>query len=96
MSKIINGARMAAMAAAFATSGVAFAADMPAGNMGAGAAGTANEMVHCYGVTACKGHADCKTATNDCKGMNSCKGQGFKAMKASECRDAKGTIGDAK
>lgn len=94
MSKIINGARMAAMAAAFAASGVAFAADMPSATMEK--AGTANEMVHCYGVNACKGHADCKTTTNDCKGMNSCKGHGFKSMKASECRDAKGTIGDAK
>ena len=67
MSNMINGARMAAMAAAFAASSVA-----------------------------CKGQADCKTAQHDCKGMNSCKGHGFKGMKAAECLDAKGTIGDIK
>lgn len=89
MSQIINGARMAAMAAAFATSAVAFAAGMPAGV-------SASDTIHCYGVNACKGQADCKTAKNDCKGMNSCKGQGFKEMKASACVDAKGTIGDVK
>lgn len=89
MSNIINGARMAAMAAAFATSAVAFAADLPAGV-------SANDTVHCYGVNACKGQADCKTAQNECKGMNSCKGHGFKAMKAAECVSAKGTIGDLK
>ena len=26
-------------------------------------------MVHCYGVNACKGHNDCKTAKNACKGL---------------------------
>lgn len=31
------------------------------------------EMVHCYGVTACKGHNDCKVASNACKGHNDCK-----------------------
>jgi len=24
--------------------------------------------VHCFGVNKCKGHNDCKTATNACKG----------------------------
>jgi len=94
MSNMITGARMAAMAAAFAASSVAFAADMPAGSSGAAVA--ANDSVHCYGINACKGQADCKTAQNDCKGMNSCKGHGFKGMKAAECLDAKGTIGDLK
>lgn len=46
-------------------------------------------QVHCYGVNSCKGHNDCKTATNDCKGMGSCKGQGFLVMSKGDC-DAKG------
>ena len=40
------------------------------------AAGTA-DLVHCYGVNACAGHNDCKTAENACAGKASCKGHGF-------------------
>jgi uncharacterized membrane protein len=46
--------------------------------------------VHCYGVNKCKGHNDCKTASNACKGMASCKGQGFVAMSAKACDDIGG------
>jgi uncharacterized membrane protein len=94
MSKSISGARMAAMAAAFAASSFAIGADMPAGATGKAVA--ANDTVHCYGVNSCKGQGDCKTATNSCKGQAGCKGMGFKAMKASECLSASGTIGDIK
>ena len=45
--------------------------------------------VHCVGVNACKGKAECKTAKNDCKGQNACKGQGFLSMSEKECK-AKG------
>lgn len=94
MSKTMTGARMAAMAAAFAASSFAIGAELPAG--ATGKAVSANDMVHCYGVNACKGQADCKTAENACKGQAACKGHGFKAMKASECFTANGTIGDIK
>ncbi|WP_157081118.1 BufA2 family periplasmic bufferin-type metallophore [Novosphingobium naphthalenivorans] len=74
------------------SSAAAFAATAPAGSTGA-ALGT-DDMVHCYGVNACKGHADCKTTQHECKGMNSCKGEGFKAMAAGACLTKGGTIGD--
>lgn len=48
--------------------------------------------VHCFGVNKCKGHNDCKTATNACKGMASCKGQGFVAMPANSCKEMGGKI----
>ncbi len=87
MSTTMTGARMAAMAAAFAASSMAFAADMPA------KAGAAAETVKCYGVTACKGQTDCKTAENACKGQNACKGHGFKNMTKADCMAAKGSVG---
>lgn len=84
---------LASIAAAFAlSSAAAFAAELPAGSSGAAVA--KDDTVHCYGVNACKGEADCKTAAHECKGMNSCKGQGFKAMKAGQCLTRGGTIGD--
>lgn len=94
MSNTISGARIAAMAAAFAASSFAIGADLPAGASGKAIA--ANDSVHCYGLTSCKGQADCKTAENACKGQNGCKGHGFKAIKAAECLSANGTIGDIK
>ena len=47
--------------------------------------------VHCFGVNKCKGHNDCKTASNACKGMASCKGQGFVAMSEKACDDIGGS-----
>lgn len=91
MSNTMTGARMAAMAAAFAASSFAFAADMPAGK-----AGSAADTVQCYGVTSCKGQSDCKSAENACKGQNACKGHGFKNMTKADCMAAKGTVGGAK
>jgi hypothetical protein len=41
--------------------------------------------VHCYGVNKCKGHNDCKTASNACKGMAACKGHGFVVMSEHAC-----------
>jgi hypothetical protein len=53
-------------------------------------AGAADEaQIHCVGVNACKGKAECKTVKNDCKGQNACKGQGFLSMTEKECK-AKG------
>ncbi|MDH5265979.1 MAG: hypothetical protein OEX21_14615 [Betaproteobacteria bacterium] len=94
MNKNFSGARMAFLAAAFAASSVAFAADAPAGSSGKAVA--ANDKVHCYGVTSCKGMNDCKTTENACKGQGACKGHGFKATKASECLAKGGVIGDLK
>ena len=51
------------------------------------------EMVHCYGVTSCKGQNDCKSAENACKGQAVCKGHGFAAMTEEACADAGGTVG---
>lgn len=92
MTTTFNGARLAAIAAAFAVSTLAGAAEPPAGSTGK--AISAADTVHCYGVHSCKGHSDCKTTDNQCKGMNACKGHGFKAMKADKCLESGGTIGD--
>jgi len=81
-----------AAAALVLSSAAAFAADAPAGS--AGRALNSEDAVHCYGVHACKGNADCATTENACKGQNACKGHGFKAMKAGECLTKGGTIGD--
>ncbi len=43
--------------------------------------------VHCYGVNVCKGHNDCKTASN------ACKGQGFVSVSEKACADIGGTVG---
>ncbi len=45
--------------------------------------------VMCQGVNACKGKADCATATNACKGQNACKGKGVMQMSVKDCK-AKG------
>lgn len=49
----------------------------------------AEAKIHCDGVNACKGHSDCKTATNECKGLNSCKGKGYLSVTQQECDDLK-------
>ena len=82
---------LGAAAVALVLSGLASAAEMPAGNMGKS---MSNDPVHCYGINSCKGQAECKTASNECKGQNSCKGHGFVSKTASECKAAGGTIGD--
>ncbi|VXC22982.1 conserved exported hypothetical protein [Pseudomonas sp. 8AS] len=50
------------------------------------------QTVQCFGVNACKGQNDCKTAKNACKGQGSCKGQGFKNMTLAECNTAGGKV----
>lgn len=51
-----------------------------------------NQSVSCFGVNACKGQNDCKTAKNACKGQGSCKGQGFKSMTLADCNTAGGKV----
>ena len=57
-------------------------------------AGASNASVHCYGVNKCKGHNDCKTASNACKGHAACKGQGFVKVSAEACDHLGGKVGD--
>ena len=49
--------------------------------------------VHCYGVNKCKGHNDCKTASNACKGHSSCKGHGFVSLSDKACDHVGGKVG---
>lgn len=53
---------------------------------------SSDETVHCFGVNKCKGHNDCKTATNACKGHASCKGQGFVKMSRHACEEIGGSV----
>jgi hypothetical protein len=83
MTTVKSGLTIAAAAALLAVSG----ASLP----GAALAKDA-KTVHCYGVNACKGQSDCKSASNDCKGMNSCKGQGFKDLSTQACTKQGGSL----
>lgn len=60
---------------------------------GTGKSASSSNDVHCYGVNKCKGHNDCKTASNACKGHASCKGHGFISMSASACDHVGGKVG---
>ena len=56
-------------------------------------AGSGQEAaVKCFGVNKCKGHNDCKTASNACKGHASCKGQGFVKMSKHACQEIGGSV----
>ena len=48
--------------------------------------------VHCYGVNACKGKSQCKTATSECKGQNDCKGKGYLMKTAKQCKKLGGSV----
>jgi hypothetical protein len=67
-----------------------------AGSMFASApvlAGSGQEAtVKCFGVNKCKGHNDCKTASNACKGHASCKGHGFIKMSKHACEEIGGSV----
>ena len=52
----------------------------------------ADDKVSCYGINACKGQSECKTADNACKGLNQCKGHGFKTATAKACLAENGKI----
>lgn len=82
-----SGVSMAAAAAIVALSG----ASLPSPSFAADA-----QTVHCYGVNACKGQSDCKSATHDCKGMNTCKGQGFKELTSKACTAKGGSLTEPK
>jgi len=59
-------------------------------SMGASKMSASAESVKCFGVNTCKGHNDCKTASNACKGQASCKGLGFLKMSSKACGDVGG------
>jgi uncharacterized membrane protein len=83
-SKTTATAGFAAIAALIALSGTA--ATTPA------FAKSSAKQVECFGVNACKGQSDCKTASHDCKGQNDCKGQGFKSESAKQCAADGGSL----
>jgi uncharacterized membrane protein len=56
------------------------------------AKGSHAKTVECFGVNACKGQSDCKSASHDCKGQNDCKGQGFKNESAKQCKADGGSL----
>lgn len=52
-------------------------------------AGAEQGKVKCEASTACKGHGECKTASNECKGHNACKGTGWTWQKSeADCKAA--------
>lgn len=79
-----SGAVLAAAALSFAITGVAFTT----------AASAAEGKVMCSGVNSCKGHSECKTASNSCKGLNECKGQGWLGLTKADCEAQGGKAGD--
>ena len=81
-------------ALAIAAAGMLGGAGSVAQAESAAATGNQTDLVHCYGVNACKGHNDCKTAENACGGHASCKGHGFVAMPSKACGDVGGTTKD--
>lgn len=85
----MTGAAMALAAAALA--GCNSTAET-ASNSGADVDTT--DMIHCYGANVCKGHNDCKTASNACAGHGSCKGEGFVGMPSKACKDVGGKVSD--
>lgn len=53
------------------------------------------DLVQCSNVNTCKGHNDCKTASNACASHASCKGQGFVLMPSKACEDVGGSASSA-
>ena len=80
----LSGAALAAAAAALLMTGC--------GSSYESSESTAEAMVKCSGINACKGSSACKTATNACKGQNSCKGHGWIKASAEECSSKGGTV----
>jgi uncharacterized membrane protein len=83
--KLLSATLVVAAAAAFATVPVTSAL-----------AEGASSNVKCYGVNACKGQSECKTASSGCKGQNTCKGQGFKEMSEEQCKSKGGQVSESK
>jgi hypothetical protein len=84
--------KLTGTALALAAAGLVSCANAGSSSPAAGAATT--DLVHCYGVNACNGHNDCKTAENACAGHATCKGHGFVAMPSKSCADIGGSTKD--
>lgn len=84
-NKQSSGLILATAAAALFVSGAALAG----GGQGTDKNQAKEATVHCSGINACKGKAECKTAHNACAGQNACKGKGHIRVTKEEC-DAKG------
>jgi hypothetical protein len=80
-----SGTLLATAAAALFASGLVQAAETAKGK----SKSAEEAKVQCYGINACKGQSECRTATNACKGQNSCKGKGFLTTTEKDCK-AKG------
>ena len=81
MNRRTAGATIATAAAALFVSGVAMTVLPNAAKA---------DGVKCVGVNSCKGHSECKTASNECNGLNSCKGHGWVTVKDDAACAAKG------
>ena len=57
---------------------------------------TGGDMVHCAGVTACKGQGECAGAGHSCAGMNSCKGPGWVDLNKEDCAKKGGKVSEEK
>jgi len=90
--KMFTGAAMAMMVAGVVGCNSSLHANSTAGSIPA--TSTTVNLVHCYGVNACNGHNDCKTANNACAGKASCKGHGFVTMPSKACMDVGGKVND--
>ncbi len=88
--------KLSAVAIALAAAGLAGCASSgsnDAGSTMSAAKASTTDLVHCYDVNVCKGHNDCKTASNSCAGHASCKGTGFVATPEKACADIGGSKG---
>ena len=84
--------KMTGVALALAAAGIISGCQSTSGTTPTASADT-TDLVHCYGVNACKGHNDCGTAENSCAGKAACKGHGFVATTEKSCGDIGGKVG---
>ena len=86
--------KLTGAALAFAAAGLVSCSTVDTNSAEQAASGNNTDLVHCYGVNACNGHNDCKSANNACAGKASCKGHGFVAMPSKSCGDIGGKTQD--
>ena len=89
--QVMNGDKKVAVSLSGAAIALA-AAGMFLSGLTAPVSAAEEAQIHCVGVNACEGKAECKTANNECKGQNACKGKGFLSMTAAECKAKGGKI----
>jgi len=88
----LSGAVMALAAASLA--GCNATSQESAGGGSASLNNNTTDLIHCYGKNICKGHNDCKSASNACAGQASCHGTGFVGMPTKACEDIGGKVSD--